>query len=252
MSHKNLVLVLILVLVVAGCAPQASATPASVTAPTKTPTAVVPAVVIPPAQSTTVTPMPTVKAKSGYGCGNPYYPVLNGATWNYQSGETQMVYNMMETERDKGTYKINIQSDKNAFTIDLKCTDKGVVIMDAPGATTTVSDENGTTTVSTYEVEGVTVPNNLKVNDKWTQMIKVMTDGKQSVINHEFAVIGFEEITVPAGKFNALKVDQTGYLEIMGQKIKFHGYQWFAEGVGTVKSSWDGAAVVELVSYKIP
>lgn len=251
MFRKNVVLVLILALVIAGCAPQAPATPASVSAPSKTPTAVVPAVVIPPAQST-ATPVPTASVKRNYGCGNPYYPVINGAIWNYQSGETQIAYTMVETDRDKGTYKFNIQSDKSTFTIDLKCTDKGVVIMDSPGATTTVSDENGTATVSTYEVEGVTIPNNLKVNDKWTQMIKVMTEGQQSVIFHEFAVIGFQEITVPAGKFNALKVDQTGYLEMMGQKITFHGYQWFAEGVGTVKSSWDDAPVVELVSYKIP
>jgi len=31
-----------------------------------------------------------------------------------------------------------------------------------------------------------------------------------------------------------------------------HGYQWFAEGVGTVKSAMDDAPSAELVSFDIP
>jgi hypothetical protein len=47
-------------------------------------------------------------------------------------------------------------------------------------------------------------------------------------------------------------VEQSGYVTVFDQKVAMQGVQWFAEGVGVVKSAMDGAPVVELASYDIP
>jgi hypothetical protein len=47
-------------------------------------------------------------------------------------------------------------------------------------------------------------------------------------------------------------VEQSGYVTVLGQKVNMHGFQWLAEGVGVVKSAWDGAPAVELTMYDIP
>jgi hypothetical protein len=80
----------------------------------------------------------------------------------------------------------------------------------------------------------------------------VTTKAGTSLIETYFTAVGFENITVPAGDFYALKVEQSGYVTVFGQKVDMHGFNWYAEGVGVVKSAMDGAPILELVSYDIP
>ena len=35
-------------------------------------------------------------------------------------------------------------------------------------------------------------------------------------------------------------------------QVEMHGFHWYAEGVGVVRSAMDGAPVIELASYDIP
>jgi hypothetical protein len=72
------------------------------------------------------------------------------------------------------------------------------------------------------------------------------------VIETNYTAVGFENITVPAGDFYALKVEQSGYVTVFGQKVDMHGFNWYAEGVGPIMSAMDGAPTVELLSYDIP
>jgi hypothetical protein len=244
---RKLVFLMVALAVLTGCS---LPVPAS-TQPPATPTATPPAglLVIP---DPSPTPLATARVSKNNGtCDNPYYPVVDGATWVYQmSTGDQATYAMSVGKND--TFTIDIQGQSSKFTIDGKCTRDGIVLMDRPGSLTTYTGDQGSSTVSTVNEQGVTLPNNPQIGDKWSQSIDVNTDNSPSHIQTEYQVLGFETITVPAGKFNALKLEQTGYLEIMGQKVAMHGFQWFAQGVGTVRSAMDSAPVIELVSYAIP
>lgn len=204
------------------------------------------------ATETSPTPLPTAMVQNDSNeCENAFYPVADGATWDYKLSSGVEATHSMAVD-DNNAFTITVTGGDSTFTVDGKCTDEGIVIMEAPGATTTYSGEQGSSVVSTADVSGVTIPKDIKINDTWSQTINVKIGENSSVIQSDYIALGFENISVPAGNFYVLKVEQSGYVEIFGQKINVHGYQWFAEGVGTVMSAMDGAPSVELVSYDIP
>lgn len=184
-------------------------------------------------------------------CDNAFYPVSDEATWEYSLSSGDNAIHTMAVD-DNDAFIITIQGGNSTFTIDGKCTDEGIVLMNTSGATTTYTGDEGSAVVTTMDVTGVTLPKDIKINDEWSQTIHVKTGDYSSTIQSDFTVLGFENITVPAGDFYVLRIEQSGYVEIFGQKVKMHGYQWFAEGVGTVKSAMDDSPSAELVSYDIP
>ena len=245
MYRKILTSILAMALIT-GCTPQPSAVPLS---PTATPTEIS---FVVEEQEATSPPVPTVVIENEDDeCDNAFYPVSDEATWEYSlSTGGSATHTMSVDEND--AFTITVMGGDSVFTIDGECTDEGVVIMNTAGATTTYTGEEGSSVLSTVDVEGVTVPKDIKINDVWSQTIKVTTGEISSLIQSDYTALGFENITVPAGDFYVLKVEQSGYVEIFGKKVNMHGYQWFAEGVGTVKSAMDDAPSAELVSYDIP
>ena len=184
-------------------------------------------------------------------CENPFYPVSDEATWFYSHSDGTNSISTMSAD-DFGKFMITAEGSGSKFTIDGECTPDGIVIMNAPGAMTTTSGEDGGSTVSTVTSDGVSLPKDIGQGSQWAQTITVTTDAGSSVIETNYTAVGFENITVPAGDFYALKVEQSGYVTIFGQKVEMHGFIWYAEGVGVVKSAWDGAPTVELTMYDIP
>lgn len=58
---------------------------------------------------------------------------------------------------------------------------------------------------------------------------------------------------VPAGLFNALKVEQVGSMSIgPGKPFETNGFIWYAQGVGVGKAGLDGIYTSELATYNIP
>jgi hypothetical protein len=148
---------------------------------------------------------------------------------------------------DFGKFTISITGGDSTFTVDGQCTPDGIALMD-----TTYTGEYGSSTVNTVTNSGVTVPKDIGQGGTWSQVINVTAGDQSSVIESNYTAVGFENITVPAGEFYALKVEQSGYVTVFGRKVEMHGFHWYAEGVGVVKSAMDGAPSVELVSYDIP
>jgi hypothetical protein len=184
-------------------------------------------------------------------CNNPFYPVSDEAVWMYSHSDGTNSISTMSAD-DFGKFTITAEGAGSTFTIDGECTPEGIVIMSNPGAATTYSGEYGNSTVSTVDVSGVTLPKEIGQGEQWSQTLTTSTEAGQSVIETSYTALGFENITVPAGDFYTLKVEQSGYVTVLGQKVAMHGVQWFAEGVGVVKSAMDGAPVVELTMYDIP
>ena len=179
-------------------------------------------------------------------CENPFYPVSDEAMWTYSLSSGISAVHVMSAD-DFGSFTITITGGERTFAVEGQCSPEGILLMD-----TTYSGEYGSSTVATVTNSGVTLPKDIGQGQQWTQTLNVTAGDQSSTIESNYTAVGFENISVPAGDFYVLKIEQSGYVTVFGQKVNMHGFHWYAEGVGTVKSAMDGAPTVELVSYDIP
>jgi hypothetical protein len=235
----------LLIIVISGCA-AAGNTPTPASAP--------PAILPPPPTAVpTQVPSPENPQPSLPDlCGNPYYPVVNGATYFYHLSSGENVIRTIQTDETTQKFTILVSSAGINAKIEGQCTSDGIVIMETPGSTTTTSDEGGASTVTTQTSSGVTLPNDLAPGKQWSQTIRVTTESGESLIQSDYRAVGFEEITVPAGTFTALKIEQNGYVTVFDQKIAMEGLVgWYVEGIGLVRFEVPGAPVSELTMYDL-
>jgi hypothetical protein len=210
-----------------------------------------------PATETPTQPVVSANDK----CGNPFYPIVDGASWTYsitaqENAPTTATHSMAVI--DDGSFTLTVQGDNSTFTLDGSCGDDGIILLDVPGVSATYSGDGGGSALSTTNDDGVTLPNDIQVGDDWSQTIS-LTGGSggqvtlSATIATTYKALGYETVTVPAGTFYALKVEQNGSLTMNGTPaFETHGYLWYAQGIGTVKSGLDGTYTSELVSYSIP
>ncbi len=246
---KKIISLTVVLFLLSACGAPATSTPDS--APIK-PTSTEPFSGVFNEFESTQTPIanPTPEGDSNE-CDNPFYPVKDEATWFFSISTGENAIHTMSAD-DFGKFTITVKGANSTFTIDGQCDSEGVTIMNVPGAQTTYSGEYGSSAVTTVSVSGVSLPNNIAQGQQWTQIITVTTELGTSIIEINYTAVGFENVTVPAGNFYALKVEQSGYVTVFGQKVEMHGFNWYAEGVGPVKSVMDGAPTIELTMYDIP
>lgn len=233
-----------------GCLPNSS-----------TPTATVaPPLIVPPAPTEVPTPnspAPQNSQSSGASladlCGNPYYPVVEGSLYYYRISSGEEVVRTFETDEISRKFTITVSGAGTESKIEGQCTSEGIVIMESPGSTTTLSEEGSTSTVMTLSSSGVSLPNDLAAGSQWSQTIRVTTEGSESLIQMDYRAVGFEEVTVPAGTFTALKIEQDGYVTVFDQKVAMEGLVgWYVKDVGLVKFEVPGGAGgSELVKYEL-
>ncbi|MDW8278804.1 MAG: hypothetical protein RMJ85_12365 [Anaerolineales bacterium] len=185
-------------------------------------------------------------------CKNPYYPVVNNATFFYHVSTGQNVIQTMVADNPSGVFTIKVESSDLTAYIEGQCTREGLVLMQVPGSRTTTSAESGSSTTVSFSNSGVSLPNDVAPGSQWSQTLHVTTEAGTSLIEATYVAVGFENIVVPAGSFRALKVEQSGYVTVFGQQVSMHGFLWYAEGVGVVRSAMDGAPVLELTVYDFP
>jgi hypothetical protein len=187
-------------------------------------------------------------------CGNPYYPVVNGAEWTYNGPKGQFTHSL--ATGIEGAFTIKVESGANTFIIQGLCMEGGDInLLDVPGNSLSYSGDTGKSTMTTTSNEGLTLPGDIQEGDDWSQTISVeVSAGNQKMdytINSTSTAVGYETVTVPAGTFNALKIEQSSD---MGGPEPTIQTLWYVQDVGMVKSVIDvGQPVVsELVSYTIP
>jgi len=191
---------------------------------------------------------------SGDECGNPYYPLKSGAQWTYTGPEGAFTHTISSS--GGGIFTILVESGANTFNIQALCMEGGDInLLQVPGNSLSYSGEAGSSTMTTTSNEGVTLPGDIQVGDDWSQTLGVeVSAGDQRMdftLDSTYTAVGYENVSVPAGTFNALKIEQStsmGGPEPMIQTL------WYVQEVGMVKSEIDiGELVVqELVSYNIP
>ena len=198
------------------------------------------------------TSQPTQAGSSVTGsCANDYLPVKPGATWTYSGKSATGNFTRVSTitsveansfEREIATTLSN--GTQRTYTDSWKCTPDGLVLQGGP-LSTTFQSVYGNATMKTLSTTGVTLPARINAGDSWTQDAQLaFTSTKVSVnitLTYNFKAIGLKSITVPAGTFNAMKIQ----INVTSQtttatrtnNIEVDGFEWFVPGVGAVKSS---------------
>lgn len=267
-SRAYLLLALLVAASLAGCSMSAAA-------PTAAPT--LPPTTEPPAQ--TPTPEASATPEKRGACDNPLFPVVNGATWTYSgTGGPAGAYSYTDTITDvrADSFTVSAQFDDNVpRRQEWACKPEGLVAMQLPGASAAITTTQFQATFETSNVQGVTLPASVAPGDEWSFSLTIK--GKQEVsgitaetsgdAKYDFAAVGMESVTVPAGTFDAMKVDGVLTLDLTAVvsglsipvQVTMNTTSWFAPGVGMVKTVSTGSVAgtgindtLELQSYNIP
>jgi len=212
-------------------------------------------------------------------CTNLYYPVRQGATWTYKStGGPAGEYSFTDTitsVRDDG-FTLSTQIGDLIRPQEWTCTAEGLAALQLGGAPAAMlNSQNIQLNLDINNATGVTFPSQTNPGDQWQQTLDVT--GNVTAMNEEaeatgnvqmnFSAIGNERVTVPAGTFDALKVEVDVTLNINATyegitlPVSFSGdyTYWFAPNVGWVRASGTGSVLgssfsdtTELQSYSIP
>ncbi len=212
-------------------------------------------------------------------CANQYYPVRQGATWSYKAtGGTSGEYAFTDTissARANG-FTLTTQFTDLTRTQEWECRDAGLVALQLGGGTAAALNTTGSSLVmETQNAQGVTFPRTINAGDTWQHTLDftgtmdiagepgTATGNAQS----DFTALGTESVTVPAGTFNAMKVQANSTININATfqgvtlPVTFSGTTtlWLVEGVGWVKAVADGSFggapfndIIELQTYNIP
>jgi hypothetical protein len=212
-------------------------------------------------------------------CANAYFPVREGATWIYQStGGPTSGYGFTDTitsVRNDG-FTLTSQFDDVTRTQEWACEPEGLVALQLGGpSAATLNTQDVQMNLTVNNVSGVTFPSEIKTGDKWQHTLEFDGDiqfagaAAEASGNAEsnFSALGKESVTVPAGTFDAMKIQADSTINInatfqgISMPVAFSGTYtfWFAQGVGWVKASGIGEVVgtsftetIELQSYNIP
>lgn len=233
--------------------------------------------------STAAVPLATAAGNppvTGVGlCANAYYPVRQGATWTYRSsggpaGEYSFTDTITAVREDGFTLSTQIGGLTRAQ--EWTCSAEGLAALQLGGAPAAMLNaQNIQMNLNVTGGNGVTFPGQISAGDQWQQNLDF--SGNVTMMNQaadatgtaqmNFNAVGMESVTVPAGTFNALRVEADVTLNInatyegIALPVSFAGdyTYWFAEGVGWVKSIGAGnvlgasfSETTELQSYSIP
>jgi hypothetical protein len=170
-----------------------------------------------------------------------YFPLRVGDSWTYRNteegGYTLKVLSEEPQEGAPARYVVELRS--GVIIQNLYSKAGGWVLFHAQ----TYPEHEGLK--ATYEPPKQYLPNPLVAGQKWEWTGKDPTQ----VEHHETSrVVGFENVTVAAGKFRAMKVVS----EVSGGATPVTKTNWYADGVGLVKSTTDGGKIKygsELTDY---
>lgn len=207
-------------------------------------------------------------------CDNPYMPVIVGATWNYNIiGPTPDTYihSILSLEAD-GFTEQDVFASGVTRTGQWKCENGNLVALNpSGGGSANVSTEGVSVDYQTTAHEGVTLPTSINPGDSWSQSLTL--EGTQTVNGESFPVsnqvtqactaAGVESVTVPAGTFDAMRVDCQVNMNItmdmsgspFTTTIALNNTNWYVIKVGLVKTVSTGSGLdstIELTSYLIP
>ncbi|MDX1378100.1 MAG: hypothetical protein R3307_04555 [Anaerolineales bacterium] len=212
-------------------------------------------------------------------CDNEYYPVAEGATWSYlgtsSAAEDYTFMNTISSVRDDG-FTVTVEFDELTLTQQWACTPDGILALEMGGGSAGVLTTSGMNLVmDTQNASGITFPNEIQPGSTWNHTLDftgTMDFAGQTVevsgsTAYNYTAIEIESVAVPAGTFDAMKVNvvTTINMEVDMQgstlPVTFSSTStsWYAQGIGWVKSESTSefggitsSDSVDLQSFSIP
>jgi hypothetical protein len=220
-----------------------------------------------------------VTAVSSGICENIYYPVREGSMWFYKStggsfGEYEFSDTITSLRADG--YTLTSEYDELTRTQEWACKPEGLVALQPGGGPAgTVNTSGVQLDIKTQNASGVTYPKDMTPGSTWqhtldysgTMDIAGETVEATGNATSSFTAVGIENITVPAGTFDAIKIQVETTINITSTFqgatvpviVSGSSTSWFAEGVGWIKSVSTsdfggtlGTETIELQAYNIP
>lgn len=191
-------------------------------------------------------------------CNNPYYPVGENIQRKYHidyaAGPVpDQDYTEKFTDFNGDTFSVKNEFKEVTSTVNWRCANDGLLAIQYGNS---IDMKNASAKIETVKSSGVTFPNesHWKQGEKWTadyQISEKINDAKgaqigsgEGTVNQTSEITGTEEITVPAGTFQAFKVKNQTTLNLtvkvkgasIPTKTVLETTAWFAKDVGIVKS----------------
>lgn len=215
------------------------------------------------------TAAPAAQGAAAGACQNRYYPVVQGASWQYRlSGVSNDTFTRaITTVRADGFDDQDTFSAGTTRTGNWACQNGNLIAL-TPGGGPTVAAAGEQFTFTVESNDGVTFPADPQPGQTWTQ--NIVYSGQQTtagvtVQTRNVAALSckagnVEKVTVPAGEFQALRVDCTNKIDIyisgaLAFTLNSANIAWHAPGAGMVKSSGTsdmGSTEIVLLAYRIP
>src|SRR6266404_6124216 len=170
-----------------------------------------------------------------------YFPLRVGDSWTYRNSESGgYTLKVLSEEPQEGAtvrYVVELRSEVIIQNVFSKVA--GWVFHHAES----YPEHEGLKAI--YDPPKQYLPNPPVAGQKWEWTGK---DPTQTERHEKNRVVRFENITVPAGKFRAMKVMS----EVSGASIPMIKTNWYADGVGLVKATTEGGQIKygsELTDY---
>lgn len=211
-------------------------------------------------------------------CSNAFYPVIEGRTLRYANnipgfGVTEHAITHSDVTDTSFTATTDL-GDGNVLTQTWTCSGEGLL---QPEFSQLPTGDQVTLTIEFVESSGLTIPaaDQFQPGATWTTRYvanaTLSDSGAGEMLMEQtteltHTVIGPETITVPAGEFEAMRVETTGNViavtsvggvAVPPTEIPMSFVSWYTEGVGLVRQEWTDlfgagseAATTELVAIE--
>lgn len=226
-------------------------------------------------------PQPTNTPNPAGLCANNLIPVKQGATWTYTdnagTSDSEDFTATFSSVRPDGFTVSVTSAGSPAIDQQWTCTPAGIVAssLGSGQGVLGLTVAGIQASLSTSNPTGVTLPANVQTGTKWPYGLDIAGSLSQGNLQADLKgniatsmeAVGTESVTVPAGTFNAIKVQGTSTLSVgasyQGLSLPITSVInttfWFAPGVGWIKSTESGnllgtafSSTTELKSYTIP
>lgn len=208
-------------------------------------------------------------------CDQPFFPVRANWEWQYRvQGARNNTYSLRKSAITENSFVQTRLSPLGKDEQKFGCAPEGLTPLELLGGSSNRASIDGQKVdyeIELVSVKGVSIPDydRWEVGSSWKLTQEVKGTGQQGPIRYTvtgtlettYRVLAQEQVSVPAGKFTAYKLQTTFATHIKASagiiSIPFNfeaqGTAWYAEGVGMVKSvqqSRDGNNTTELVALK--
>lgn len=203
-------------------------------------------------------------------CDHPYLPLRTGASWSYAGSDGQLSWSVTSAggSADAASATMDFTAPSVTMTVHWTCSSAGIVSYDFVSLKTL--DLGNVATMDIVDTSGTWLPpaKNLTPGSSWsneyTMVISVPEAGElgkmSTRVSEAWTVAGLETVSVPAGTFEALRIDGTATMTMstpMGDmpSTTMSMSYWFAKEVGIVRFTNSGegfSSQSELTSYSVP